>query len=142
MCVCVYVYVCVCVCVCVCTRFLSYEKYKSGLKRGGMRENACNLLAGSAAGMTAVVTTYPLDLVRARLAKQQVPTGSPLHAPKRLPLIRFQKVSPYTRALLSLTLTSAQGEELYLCHPSSPNPRRCNRGSWGRRGGAHTILRV
>jgi hypothetical protein len=85
---------CVCVCVCVCTRFLSYEKYKSGLKRGGMRENACNLLAGSAAGMTAVVTTYPLDLVRARLAKQQVPTASPLHAPKRPPLTRSEKGSP------------------------------------------------
>ena len=37
----------------------------------GFSANPCNLLAGSAAGMTAVVTTYPLDLVRARLAKQQ-----------------------------------------------------------------------
>jgi hypothetical protein len=29
-----------------------------------------NLLAGSAAGVTAVVSTYPLDVVRARMALQ------------------------------------------------------------------------
>jgi len=95
--------------VCVCTRFLSYEKYKSGLKRGGMREDVCNLLAGSAAGMTAVVTTYPLDLVRARLAKQQVPKvccmyPPPHMAPKRLPFTRLARaLCCPTRALCCRT---------------------------------------
>jgi solute carrier family 25 protein 42 len=51
--------------------FLSYEQYKVILHLAGFTSNPCNLLAGSFAGMTAVITTYPLDLVRARLAKQQ-----------------------------------------------------------------------
>mmetsp|Transcript_1319 Transcript_1319/g.2198 ORF Transcript_1319/g.2198 Transcript_1319/m.2198 type:complete len:249 (+) Transcript_1319:562-1308(+) len=36
----------------------------------GMKGSVVNLTAGSLAGMTAVCLTYPLDLVRARLAKQ------------------------------------------------------------------------
>ena len=52
--------------------FLSYEQYKAALTAVGFSSNPCNLLAGSGAGMTAVMTTYPLDLVRARLAKQDV----------------------------------------------------------------------
>lgn len=59
-------------------QFLMYEKYGAMFKKKftdviadptGQRV-ACNLCSGSMAGMTAVVATYPLDVVRARLAMQ------------------------------------------------------------------------
>lgn len=56
-------------------QFLMYEKYGAWLKDQGVflhspYPKASVLLAGSLAGMTAVCTTYPLDVVRARLAMQ------------------------------------------------------------------------
>eukprot|EP00041_Stephanoeca_diplocostata_P020880 m.477605 g.477605 ORF g.477605 m.477605 type:complete len:300 (+) comp21688_c1_seq25:385-1284(+) len=59
------------------TQFLAYEKYKETLiplfsdTAGATGKNAVTLAAGSAAGVTAVVLTYPLDVVRARMALQQ-----------------------------------------------------------------------
>jgi hypothetical protein len=96
---------CVCVCVCVCTRFLSYEKYKSGLKRGGMRENACNLLAGLGGGDDGSSDHLPprscarppgqatgansLPLTRSEKAPPYtLRKGFPFNAPKRVPLTR------------------------------------------------------
>lgn len=49
--------------------FLSYEEYKAQLASTGAPSQLCNLAAGSAAGVTAVGLTYPLDLVRAAMAK-------------------------------------------------------------------------
>lgn len=49
--------------------FLTYEEYKVRLIEGGMPKQASTLAAGSAAGVTAVSVTYPLDLVRATMAK-------------------------------------------------------------------------
>uniref|UniRef100_A0A7S4KQT8 Mitochondrial carrier protein n=1 Tax=Guillardia theta TaxID=55529 RepID=A0A7S4KQT8_GUITH len=57
--------------------FLSYEEYKLALKKVIVHSNLTNLIAGSLAGVTAVIMTYPLDLVRARLAKQQAGLKSP-----------------------------------------------------------------
>lgn len=56
--------------------FSAYERYRSLLARGLYGDEAAHhhippvldLLAGSAAGGTAVLMTYPLDLVRTRLA--------------------------------------------------------------------------
>mmetsp|Transcript_14214 Transcript_14214/g.38797 ORF Transcript_14214/g.38797 Transcript_14214/m.38797 type:complete len:311 (-) Transcript_14214:71-1003(-) len=53
--------------------FVSYEEYKVYMRQLGLsNKNLVNLTAGSLAGITAVAFTYPLDLVRARLAKQNV----------------------------------------------------------------------
>jgi len=49
------------------TQFTSYEQYK---KLFGEDSHLGKFLAGSAAGVTAVALTYPLDTIRARLAFQ------------------------------------------------------------------------
>jgi len=49
--------------------FLSYEEYKVALQATGAPSHLCSLAAGSGAGVTAVAVTYPLDLVRAAMAK-------------------------------------------------------------------------
>ena len=48
--------------------FMSYEEYKVRALAFGAPKQAATLGAGSAAGVTAVLLTYPLDLVRARMA--------------------------------------------------------------------------
>lgn len=49
------------------TQFTSFEQYK---KLFGEESHVGKFLAGSAAGVTAVLLTYPLDTIRARLAFQ------------------------------------------------------------------------
>jgi len=62
-------------------QFVSFDFYKSQL----LRENDKNLtplrrlLAGSLAGATSVVVTYPLDLMRARMAVQYAAQGGIRH---------------------------------------------------------------
>ena len=56
--------------------FLSYEEYKQKLLASGMPKQTATLAAGSAAGVTAVALTYPLDLVRATMAKPGHPYSS------------------------------------------------------------------
>ncbi|XP_062375642.1 graves disease carrier protein [Sardina pilchardus] len=52
-------------------QFMAFDNYKKFLsKRLGISGHIHRLLAGSLAGMTAVICTYPLDVVRARLAFQ------------------------------------------------------------------------
>lgn len=52
-------------------QFMSYEQYKRLLKPYFRADTHTNkLVAGSATGITAVTCTYPLDVVRARLAYQ------------------------------------------------------------------------
>jgi len=54
-------------------QFLSYEELKEVVGRNPALDNhptARSLLAGSGAGLTAVAATYPLDVVRARMAMQ------------------------------------------------------------------------
>ena len=48
--------------------FLTFEEYKASLLAAGAPKQAATLAAGSAGGVTAVVLTYPLDLVRATMA--------------------------------------------------------------------------
>lgn len=48
----------------------SNEEFKALMQRTGMPKQIASLLGGSLAGMTAVVLTYPLDMVRARMAMQ------------------------------------------------------------------------
>ena len=56
--------------------FLSYEEYKLKLLASGVPKQSATLAAGSAAGVTAVALTYPLDLVRATMAKPGHPYTS------------------------------------------------------------------
>jgi solute carrier family 25 protein 16 len=49
------------------TQFTSYEMYKNLF---GENSHVSRFAAGSAAGVTAVALTYPLDTIRARLAFQ------------------------------------------------------------------------
>lgn len=49
--------------------FLTFEEYKASLLNCGTPKQMATLTAGSLAGVTAVVLTYPLDLVRATMAK-------------------------------------------------------------------------
>lgn len=52
-------------------QFMAFDKYKKVLsKQIGISGHIHRLLAGSMAGMTAVICTYPLDVIRARLAFQ------------------------------------------------------------------------
>eukprot|EP01133_Synstelium_polycarpum_P004003 gene4003-4634_t len=53
-------------------QFLSYEKYKKLLMKPGERHLSTgqNLLVGGAAGVTSLLFTYPLDLIRSRLTIQ------------------------------------------------------------------------
>ncbi|XP_038148833.1 graves disease carrier protein [Cyprinodon tularosa] len=52
-------------------QFMAFDKYKKLLNtRIGISGHIHRLMAGSMAGMTAVICTYPLDVVRARLAFQ------------------------------------------------------------------------
>mmetsp|Transcript_72204 Transcript_72204/g.165407 ORF Transcript_72204/g.165407 Transcript_72204/m.165407 type:complete len:320 (-) Transcript_72204:45-1004(-) len=60
--------------------FLAYEEYKVMLRGMHLETNLVNLGAGSLAGITAVAATYPLDLVRARLAKQNAGLKSPKYS--------------------------------------------------------------
>jgi hypothetical protein len=48
--------------------FLTYEEYKASLLSAGVPKQAATLAAGSMGGVTAVICTYPLDLVRATMA--------------------------------------------------------------------------
>ena len=49
--------------------FLSYEEYRAALQRSGLSKTSSTIAAGSAAGVTAVALTYPLDLVRATMVR-------------------------------------------------------------------------
>ncbi|XP_028651772.1 graves disease carrier protein [Erpetoichthys calabaricus] len=52
-------------------QFMSFERYKRILrKKFGISGHVHRLMAGSMAGITAVICTYPLDVVRVRLAFQ------------------------------------------------------------------------
>ncbi|GFQ65351.1 graves disease carrier protein homolog [Trichonephila clavata] len=51
-------------------QFVSFEIYKTFLRNTFGQSHALKFFAGSAAGVTAVMMTYPLDVVRARLAFQ------------------------------------------------------------------------
>lgn len=52
-------------------QFMAFEKYEKLLsKKLGISGHIHHLLSGSMAGMTAVICTYPLDVIRARLAFQ------------------------------------------------------------------------
>ncbi|KAM4592169.1 solute carrier family 25 member 16 [Odontesthes bonariensis] len=52
-------------------QFMAFDKYKKLLsKRIGISGHIHRLMAGSMAGMSAVICTYPLDVIRARLAFQ------------------------------------------------------------------------
>ncbi|XP_071952033.1 solute carrier family 25 member 16-like [Antedon mediterranea] len=52
-------------------QFVSYERYKKmALSWLGQDSHVARLMAGSLAGVTAVLFTYPLDMIRARLAFQ------------------------------------------------------------------------
>lgn len=54
-------------------QFLSYEHFKKLAKHVPVlahSPNICKLICGSLAGLTAVLITYPLDMIRARLAFQ------------------------------------------------------------------------
>ena len=46
--------------------FLSFEEYRAALKSCGLGKTGSTIAAGSAAGVTAVALTYPLDLARSR----------------------------------------------------------------------------
>ena len=48
--------------------FLTFEEYRASLLAMGAPKQAATLAAGSLGGVTAVVLTYPLDLVRATMA--------------------------------------------------------------------------
>lgn len=52
------------------TTFLAYEQYKVMFGASFQHRGLTESVAGAAAGVTAVALTYPLDLVRARLAMQ------------------------------------------------------------------------
>lgn len=63
-------------------QFFSFEFYKNKLgpwlgSKPGQANHLQKLVAGGAAGGTAVILTYPLDLVRARLTFQVKPTLTP-----------------------------------------------------------------
>lgn len=52
-------------------QFMSYEKFKKLIiPQDGKKNSLLHLTCGSLAGATAVIFTYPLDLIRARLAAQ------------------------------------------------------------------------
>ncbi|XP_035028305.1 graves disease carrier protein isoform X2 [Hippoglossus stenolepis] len=52
-------------------QFMAFDKYKKLLRKQiGISGHIHRLVAGSMAGMTAVIFTYPLDVIRARLAFQ------------------------------------------------------------------------
>lgn len=52
-------------------QFMAFDNYKKLLsKRIGISGHIHRLMAGSMAGMTAVICTYPLDMIRSRLAFQ------------------------------------------------------------------------
>eukprot|EP00960_Hanusia_phi_P018906 556927-Hanusia_phi.AAC.1 len=79
------------------------------LKRFIVHSNLTNLVAGSLAGVTAVIFTYPLDLVRARLAKQQAGLKSPkVCSPRPSPPLPSSPLlsSPSPSPLLSFSFSS------------------------------------
>jgi len=79
-------------------QFVSYEGYKR-LLGPFFKENsqAFNLIAGGLAGVTSVVATYPLDLVRARITFAVGPTAT---------VGTFGGVSIFQRSQIVSTLTS------------------------------------
>lgn len=60
--------------------FMTFEEYKAWALERGAPKQAATLAAGSLAGVTAVVLTYPLDLVRATMATPDNPHRSMLGA--------------------------------------------------------------
>jgi solute carrier family 25 phosphate transporter 23/24/25/41 len=54
-------------------QFVSYEKYKQWMSEyyGGSLNIPQRLICGGLAGMTSVLVSYPLDVVRCRLSAQQ-----------------------------------------------------------------------
>jgi len=60
--------------------FLCYEEYKAALLGCGAHKQQAALAAGSLAGVTAVCLTYPLDLVRAAMAKPSSVYTTMFHA--------------------------------------------------------------
>ena len=64
----------------MCFTFVSYEEYKEWLLQAGAPKQAATLAAGSLGGVTAVVLTYPLDLVRATMATPSSPHKSMVDA--------------------------------------------------------------
>lgn len=61
-------------------RFVSFEGYKTMLSRDGLVPAWAKGAAGGAAGTTALLATYPLDLVRTRLSLPQHPYRGLVHA--------------------------------------------------------------
>eukprot|EP00897_Mesotaenium_endlicherianum_P006347 jgi/Mesen1/5740/ME000029S05049 len=60
--------------------FMTYEQYRRWLTDGHPKDThspMADLAAGSLAGATAVISTYPLDLIRTRLAYQVGSAGGP-----------------------------------------------------------------
>ncbi|XP_071107675.1 solute carrier family 25 member 16-like isoform X1 [Haliotis cracherodii] len=51
-------------------QYMSYEQYKKLIKTFAISPHVVKLLSGSLAGLTSVLFTYPLDMIRARLAFQ------------------------------------------------------------------------
>ncbi|KAG8940616.1 hypothetical protein FRC04_005181 [Tulasnella sp. 424] len=93
-------------------QFTAYEQLKKFFTKGGTREldTLTRLTAGALAGITSVTTTYPLDLVRARLsiisaslefAHQQAPATAsslPATATSTAPAAALSKISPSASA--------------------------------------------
>eukprot|EP00937_MAST-01D_sp_MAST-1D-sp2_P000367 g367.t1 len=74
-------------------QFVGFEKYKLVLHdRAGLRQReALNVCAGSLAGMTGVVVTYPLDTARARLAAQMAGIARPRYSSMLDVLVRLPR---------------------------------------------------
>ncbi|XP_067136268.1 solute carrier family 25 member 16-like [Centruroides vittatus] len=79
-------------------QFLSFEIYKKTLKNHiGKKSHLSKFVAGSMAGVTAVICTYPLDMVRARLAFQV--TGEHIYSGILHTLVCIFKTEGGVRAL-------------------------------------------
>ncbi|OWK07711.1 SLC25A16, partial [Cervus elaphus hippelaphus] len=92
-------------------QFMAFEQYKTLITtKLGVSGHVHRLMAGSMAGMTAVICTYPLDMVRVRLAFQvkgeHTYTGI-IHAFKTI----------YAKRLDAYYIRNGS-----ICRPSSDNP--------------------
>lgn len=105
--------------------FTAYESYRKAIAHVGAEARAgkpvspvIDLLAGSAAGATAVLITYPLDLVRTRLAFQsESGSSNKAHA-----AMLKDTQSSSTKATSSLTATVTQNPKVQqLLQLRSPN---------------------